>query len=54
MDTPAIIVMTISVGSVLSLVTYCLIRVMTLPSVDFEEATKGPLEIDTGDTDNAD
>ena len=45
------IVMTISVGSVLTLVTYCLIRVLSLPPVEVEEHIKGPLEIETGDAD---
>lgn len=47
------IVMILSVGTVLSLVTYCLVRVLTLPPVDIEDI-KGPLEIDTGDTTDAD
>ena len=47
------IVMILSVGSVLSLVSYCLYRVLTLPPVE-EESLKGPLEIDTGDTQDAD
>lgn len=45
--------MLVSVGSVLTLVSYCLYRVMTLPAVDMDEI-KGPLEIDTGDTEDAD
>ncbi|MEM1305552.1 MAG: hypothetical protein AAGG46_11680 [Planctomycetota bacterium] len=45
--------MLVSVGSVLTLVSYCLYRVMTLPAVDVDEI-KGPLEIDTGDTEDAD
>ena len=48
------IIMTISVGAVLSLVAYCLVRVLTLPPVEVEESLKGPLEIDTRDTDDAD
>jgi len=47
------IVMILSVGSVLSLVSYCLYRVLTLPPVEMEDL-KGPLEIDTGDTQDAD
>lgn len=46
-------VMILSVGSVLSLVSFCLYRVLTLPPVDMEEI-KGPLEIDTGDTSDMD
>ena len=45
--------MLISVGAVLSLVTFCLYRVFSLPPVE-EETIKGPLEIDTGDTTDAD
>ena len=48
------IVMVVSVGSVLTLVSFCLIRVMLLPPVEVEEHLKGPLEIDTGDTVDAD
>ena len=47
------VVMLLSVGSVLTLVTYCFIRVLALPPVE-EESLKGPLEIDTGDTVDAD
>ena len=46
------IIMLLSVGSVLTLVTFCLVRVLTLPPVE-EEHLKGPLEIDTGDTADA-
>lgn len=45
--------MTISIVVVLSLVGYCLSRVLKLPPVEVEQLT-GPLEIDTGDTENAD
>ena len=44
------IVMLVSVGSVLALVSFCLYRVMILPPLDVEEHVKGPLEIDTRDT----
>jgi len=47
-------IMVLSVGSVLSLVSYCLYRVLTLPPVDAEEHLKGPPDIDTQDTENAD
>ena len=47
------IVMLVSVGSVLSLVTFCMYKVLSLPPVE-EEHVKGPLEIDTGDTQDAD
>ena len=46
-------VMLLSVGSVLTLASYCLYRVLTLPPVE-EESIKGPLEIDTRDTSDAD
>ena len=46
-------VMLISIGTVLSLVTYCLYRVLTLPPVHMQDI-KGPLEIDTGDTEDVD
>jgi hypothetical protein len=47
------ITMLFSVGSVLTLVGFCLWRVLTLPPVQ-EQSLKGPLEIDTGDTEDAD
>lgn len=46
-------VMILSIGSVLTLVTYCLIKVLSLPPVE-QESVKGPLEIDTKDTADAD
>ncbi|HUG89786.1 MAG TPA: hypothetical protein VML55_03070 [Planctomycetaceae bacterium] len=46
-------VMLVSVGSVLSLVTFCLFKVFSLPPTDVEDL-KGPLEIDTRDTEDAD
>lgn len=45
--------MLLSIGTVVSLVTYCLYRVLTLPPVDVDEI-RGPLDIDTGDTVDAD
>ena len=45
--------MVVSIGTVLSLVSYCLYRVLTLPPVDVQDI-KGPLEIDTRDTTDAD
>ncbi len=53
MTTPGWTIMLISVGSVLTLVSYCLYRVLSLPPVDMEDI-KGPLEIDTRDTTDAD
>lgn len=47
-------VMVVSLTSVLALVTYCLFRVLTLPPIDAEEHLKGPLHIDTRDTQDAD
>jgi hypothetical protein len=47
-------VMILSVGSVLALVTFCFVRVMMLPPVEAEEHLKGPLDIDTRDTIDAD
>lgn len=47
------VMMLVSVGTVLALVSYCLVRVLTLPPHDIDEI-RGPLDIDTGDADNAD
>ena len=49
-----LIIMVMSVGSVLTLVTYCLYRVLTLPSMEVEEHLKGITDIDTKDTTDAD
>ncbi|MFG0335382.1 MAG: hypothetical protein ACF8TS_18640 [Maioricimonas sp. JB049] len=46
-------VMVVSISSVLALVSYCMYRVLSLPPLE-EEHLKGPLEIETEDTDNAD
>ena len=48
------IVMSLSVGSVLTLLSYCMYRVLTLPPVDITEHLKGPFEIDTHDMHDAD
>ncbi len=48
------IVMILSVSSVLSLLTFCLYRVLRLPPIDLQQHLKGPLEIDTRDTEDAD
>jgi hypothetical protein len=53
MTAAGMLVMGVSICSVLSLVSYCLYRVLTLPAVDVDEI-KGPLEIDTRDWENAD
>ena len=47
------IVMLSSVGVVLSLVSYCMVRVLTLPPVEMQDI-HSPLDIDTGDTEDAD
>ena len=47
------LVMLLSVGSVLALCAFCTYRVLRLPPVE-EERLKGPLEIDTRDTVDAD
>lgn len=49
MSWSALTVMILSVGSVLTLVSFCLYRVLTLPPVDMQDL-RGPLEIDTKDT----
>lgn len=52
--TPAgLTIMVLSVGTVLALVTYCVTKVLSLPPIELEDL-KGPLEIDTRDTTNAD
>jgi hypothetical protein len=48
------VIMIVSVGSVLLLTAYCLYRVLTLPPQVVEEHLKGPMVIDTGDTEDAD
>jgi hypothetical protein len=53
MTPAAATVMILSVGTVVLLVSYCLWRVLSLPPVDQEEV-RGPLNIDTGDTADAD
>jgi hypothetical protein len=46
-------IMLVSVSTVVSMTGYCLYRVLNLPPVEMDDI-KGPLEIDTGDTRNAD
>jgi hypothetical protein len=46
--------MIVSVGSVLTLTAFCFFRVLTLPPADVAEHLRGPLEIDTRDTTDAD
>jgi hypothetical protein len=51
--TPAgAIIMIVSVAAVLALTTFCVVRVLMLPPVELEDL-KGPLEIDTRDTEDA-
>jgi hypothetical protein len=47
-------IMIASVSSVLALTIFCIYRVYTLPPAVAEEHLTGPLEIDTGDTKDAD
>lgn len=53
MTLSALIVMVISVGSVLTLAAFCIYRVLSLPPIE-DNDLKGPLRIDTGDTEDAD
>ena len=48
------IVMCLSVGSVLALVSFCMFRILSLPPADTDEHLKGPLDIDTGDSEEMD
>lgn len=47
-------IMIVSVGSVLALTGFCLVRVLTLPPEVIDQHLKAPLDIDTGDTSDAD
>ena len=47
------IIMFISVGSVVLMTFYCIYRVLQLPPTEIDDI-KGPLEIDTGDTQDSD
>jgi hypothetical protein len=53
MTPSALAVMLVSVGSILSLMVFCLYRVLRLPPVEVEEL-KSPLKIDTPDVENVD
>ncbi len=46
-------IMLVSVGSVVMLTAYCMMRVLSLPPVDVDDI-RSPLDIDTGDTEDAD
>lgn len=50
MSTAGWIIMIVSNGSVLALVSFCLIRVFQMPPSEVEETLKTELEIDTRDT----
>lgn len=47
-------IMICSVSSILLLVTYCMVRVLSLPPVDIETHLKAPPDIDTRDLQDAD
>ena len=46
--------MIVSLSSVLTLISYCLYRVLSLPPIEVSEHMKAPLDIDTRDTQDAD
>ena len=54
MTTAGWAIMILSVGSVCVLTAYCFYKVMTLPAQDVVDHLKSPLDIDTGDTQDAD
>ncbi len=54
MNTLGWLVMISSVGSVLALTVFCLVRVLRLPPAEIESLDTAPLDIDTGDTRDAD
>ena len=54
LNTAGLTVMVVSIGAVLSLISFCLYKVFSLPPVEVEEHVKGPLEIDTGDVSDPD
>ena len=54
LTTGGVLIMLVSISTVLCLVGYCLVKVMNLPPVDGIEHVKGPLEIDTQDTEDPD
>jgi hypothetical protein len=47
-------IMIASVCGVLGLVSFCMYRVLTLPPSELGDSMKAPLDIDTGDTQDAD
>jgi len=48
------IMMLVSVGSVIGLTAFCLVRVLMLPPAEVASLDTAPLEIDTRDTKDAD
>jgi hypothetical protein len=46
-------IMLVSVGSVVLLTVYCMARVLALPPIE-ADVLNSPLDIDTGDTEDAD
>jgi ABC-type antimicrobial peptide transport system permease subunit len=54
MTTAGWAVMIASITCVISLISFCMYRVLTLSPADVNKSMKTPLDIDTGDTENAD
>ena len=54
MTTAGWAIMTVSIAGVLSLISFCMYRVLSLPPADVSQTMKTPLDIDTGDVENAD
>jgi hypothetical protein len=54
METSGWIIMICSVIGVLSLISFCMYRVLTLNPSEVGDSMKAPLDIDTGDTHDAD
>lgn len=54
MTTAGWTIMIVSVGSVCALTIFCFVKLLTVPAQDIIEHVKAPLDIDTGDTRDAD
>ncbi len=54
LNTYGLLTMVLSITIVVALMIFCLVKVLKLPPVDGVDHLKGPLEIDTGDTSDAD
>ncbi len=54
LNTYGLVTMILSIATVVALMIFCLVKVLKLPPVDGIEHLKGPLEIDTRDTSDAD